>query len=482
MDSLRSEEVKRQKSAILKQFGLSEKTDPKTVSNKIKRKLQLLGRYSNFTLIDKIFGGQLVSTIVCEQCHNSSQIYEPFLDLSLPLVDEKPQRPVKNKNPDLNDIDDDDSKHVSCFGGFRKKKETLDQEEPSKKKMSKAERKKAKANARKAKKMDSIEKDLPEANEAEEESKESKDLESKDKDSKDLESKGDDKPSEMGEECKIQKELEENEKKVIWTPHKLDMKKVTNKFEILQKDGQKKPERVLDGSEEDDEDGFSPDEDDDWEWDYSEEQKDDSSKKDVDEVTSDYIEIDAAPLSASDAKPKVSLNPLPPERLVVRSSEEREKSSDAGLDEDPDNSETGSHGDIEDNLDESKQSVGISINDTSGLLRNLKPFQPDPQRLDPHMEALCRKVRKLSVSMADPNVDSLDAASKEYDISDNEKDVDDEKHQLRLKNDWIARSLTSIAPRYQSQPGVECSIYSCLGKLKDAQWTFFQVFFSSRNI
>jgi hypothetical protein len=41
MDSLRTEEVKRQKTAILKQFGLSEKTDPKTVSVKIKRKLQV---------------------------------------------------------------------------------------------------------------------------------------------------------------------------------------------------------------------------------------------------------------------------------------------------------------------------------------------------------------------------------------------------------------------------------------------------------
>ena len=41
MDSLRTEEVKRQKTAILKQFGLSEKTDPKTVSSIIKKKLQV---------------------------------------------------------------------------------------------------------------------------------------------------------------------------------------------------------------------------------------------------------------------------------------------------------------------------------------------------------------------------------------------------------------------------------------------------------
>ena len=81
LDSLRSEEVKRQKSAILKNFGLTEKTDPKTVNSNMKKKLQALGRHSNYTLMDKIFGGQLVSTIVCENCHNSSQIYEPFLDL-----------------------------------------------------------------------------------------------------------------------------------------------------------------------------------------------------------------------------------------------------------------------------------------------------------------------------------------------------------------------------------------------------------------
>ena len=48
--------------------------------------------------MDKIFGGQLVSTIVCEQCHNSSQMYEPFLDISLPLIEEKPQRPGKQNN------------------------------------------------------------------------------------------------------------------------------------------------------------------------------------------------------------------------------------------------------------------------------------------------------------------------------------------------------------------------------------------------
>ena len=97
MDALRTEEVKRQKTAILKYFGLTEKTDPKTVNDNLKRKLQALGRHSNHTHVDKIFGGQLVSTIVCETCHNSSQIYEPFLDLSLSLIEFYGCHKIKNK-------------------------------------------------------------------------------------------------------------------------------------------------------------------------------------------------------------------------------------------------------------------------------------------------------------------------------------------------------------------------------------------------
>ena len=106
-------------------------------------------------------------------------------------------------------------------------------------------------------------------------------------------------------------------------------------------------------------------------------------------------------------------------------------------------------------------------------MKSTLPFKPDPDRLDPHMEALCRKVRKFSVSTAEPTnlgpLEQVDGclASKEFDVSDTNANAtnevtDDpsgtdlqghsEKHQLRLQNDWIARSLTSIAPRYISDP------------------------------
>ena len=67
------------------------------------------------------------------------------------------------------------------------------------------------------------------------------------------------------------------------------------------------------------------------------------------------------------------------------------------------------------------------------------------------------------MSTADPNVDTLDGSSnaKEYEVSDIEKE--DEKHFVRLQNDWIARSLTSIAPRYHAKTG-ECTIQSCLAQ------------------
>jgi hypothetical protein len=46
------------------------------------------GRLSSYTFIDQLFGGHLLSSIVCEECKTCLQRVEPFLDLSLPIVDE----------------------------------------------------------------------------------------------------------------------------------------------------------------------------------------------------------------------------------------------------------------------------------------------------------------------------------------------------------------------------------------------------------
>ena len=102
MDGLRNEEQRRQKSAILKHFGLTEKTDPKSVVKSMRRKLRVYGRQANHTLLDRVFSGQLVSTIVCEECGHSSRRYEQFLDISLPVVEDKPHKPLKKHHNQLN--------------------------------------------------------------------------------------------------------------------------------------------------------------------------------------------------------------------------------------------------------------------------------------------------------------------------------------------------------------------------------------------
>ena len=124
MDGLKNEESKRQKSAVLKYFGLSEKSDPKNVANHLKRKLQAYGRESNHTLLDRIFSGQMVSTIVCEVCHHSSHTYEQFLDLSLPVVEDKPVKPHKVKRQ--SGLISDDGQ-VSCCGSVDVKKKSKSQ-------------------------------------------------------------------------------------------------------------------------------------------------------------------------------------------------------------------------------------------------------------------------------------------------------------------------------------------------------------------
>lgn len=55
--------------------------------------LQVYGQEVKHTFVECLFGGQLISTVVCEECKYISQILEPFLDLSLPVTEEKPQRP-----------------------------------------------------------------------------------------------------------------------------------------------------------------------------------------------------------------------------------------------------------------------------------------------------------------------------------------------------------------------------------------------------
>jgi ubiquitin C-terminal hydrolase len=52
------------------------------------------GRCATRTFVDSVFCGELASIVICQQCNDMSVIYEPFLDLSLPLRTESRNDPV----------------------------------------------------------------------------------------------------------------------------------------------------------------------------------------------------------------------------------------------------------------------------------------------------------------------------------------------------------------------------------------------------
>lgn len=59
------------------------------VDPQLKRKLKVYGKETAHTFVDKLFGGQLISTVICETCRHPYQVLEPFMDLSLPVSEEK---------------------------------------------------------------------------------------------------------------------------------------------------------------------------------------------------------------------------------------------------------------------------------------------------------------------------------------------------------------------------------------------------------
>ena len=471
MEGLRTEEVKRQKCAILRHFNLSEKTDPASVPGPTRRKLQAIGRHSNYTLVDKIFGGHLVSTIVCEQCHNSSQIYEPFLDISLPLIEEKPQRPNNKKTRQVSSGEDED---VSCFGSRKKSNEESTKSMSKKEKMrNKREKRRAKKENRKRNRKISEEENDDKMADAAKEVSDKENLEDNAVESQQ-------ENGEIQEEDNLEEQKSEEEGKIKNSGEELEDQSVEKKAE--------KNENVIkevDGNEEDDEDdGFSEEDCPGWEWDYGEDKKDDSPVKNG----SDYLEVDPSESEESkqsEKRPLCSLNPLPKELYEQSSPTESSTGLHLQVDgevdsEDP---ETGasSNGDIEDNVDESNTLV-------NGESFAAEPFQPKPDHLDVHMEQLCRKVRKMSVASVSVSQETYcnndfeeknGQKQQEYLLSEEEEEGEENKsnaatamatenhvdaankEQLRLPYDWIARSLTSIAPRYHSKSG-ECSVYSCL--------------------
>ncbi|XP_026998680.2 ubiquitin carboxyl-terminal hydrolase 45 isoform X3 [Tachysurus fulvidraco] len=91
LDSVRMEENKRIKAAILKAFN---NPTEKTADEETKRQVKAYGKEGvKMNFVDRIFVGELTNTIMCEECEHISTVKEAFIDISLPIIEERMSKP-----------------------------------------------------------------------------------------------------------------------------------------------------------------------------------------------------------------------------------------------------------------------------------------------------------------------------------------------------------------------------------------------------
>ncbi|XP_073660520.1 ubiquitin carboxyl-terminal hydrolase 16 isoform X6 [Tursiops truncatus] len=104
LDGMRAEEHQRVSKGILKAFGNSTEKLDEELKNKVK---DYEKKKSVPSFVDRVFGGELTSTIMCDECRTVSLVHESFLDLSLPVLDDQNQRrqqKIQGKVLHLNDV------------------------------------------------------------------------------------------------------------------------------------------------------------------------------------------------------------------------------------------------------------------------------------------------------------------------------------------------------------------------------------------
>uniref|UniRef100_A0A668AKS1 Ubiquitin carboxyl-terminal hydrolase n=1 Tax=Myripristis murdjan TaxID=586833 RepID=A0A668AKS1_9TELE len=90
LDSIRVEETKRVKASILKAFN---NPTEKTADEETKRQVKAYGKEGvKMNFVDRIFVGELTNTIMCEECEHISTVKEAFIDISLPIIEERGRR------------------------------------------------------------------------------------------------------------------------------------------------------------------------------------------------------------------------------------------------------------------------------------------------------------------------------------------------------------------------------------------------------
>ncbi|KAM7382479.1 hypothetical protein PAMP_002206 [Pampus punctatissimus] len=81
----------RVKASILKAFN---NPTEKTADEETKRQVKAYGKEGvKMNFVDRIFVGELTNTIMCEECEHISTVKEAFIDISLPIIEERISKP-----------------------------------------------------------------------------------------------------------------------------------------------------------------------------------------------------------------------------------------------------------------------------------------------------------------------------------------------------------------------------------------------------
>ncbi|XP_037630942.1 ubiquitin carboxyl-terminal hydrolase 16 [Sebastes umbrosus] len=110
LDGMRAEEIKRVSSGIMDALKESRKSTDGEQLKTLVKEYEKNGFPKNF--VDQVFGGEMTSTIMCQQCKTVSVVTEMFLDLSLPVSDETYRKKNQKKavqNTSESSQDDRDS-------------------------------------------------------------------------------------------------------------------------------------------------------------------------------------------------------------------------------------------------------------------------------------------------------------------------------------------------------------------------------------
>ncbi|KAM6420089.1 ubiquitin carboxyl-terminal hydrolase 16 isoform 2-T2 [Pluvialis apricaria] len=115
LDGMRAEETQQISVGILKALTDSNKQNEEELKKKIKEYEKKKGIQS---FVDRIFGGELTSTIMCEECRTVSLVHESFLDLSLPVLDDQKVKITNERNVKKNkekESEDEEDKNNDCY-------------------------------------------------------------------------------------------------------------------------------------------------------------------------------------------------------------------------------------------------------------------------------------------------------------------------------------------------------------------------------